>query len=447
MDAGAVRRGLVDSGIRGEVIGREHREFDTARRVWNGLTDRQPAAVVRAASTEDVVKSVRFAADHGLLLAIRGGGHSLPGLSTCDDGIVLDLRALNTIDIDPVGRSATVGGGCRLGDMDRATVAHGLVTPAGVVSHTGVGGLTLGGGMGWLSRRLGLTIDSLTGVEIVLADGRILNIDAEVDPELFWGLRGGGGNFGVVTAFRFRLHELGSVVIGQWHYGLPDAIAILGRYADLAEAAPRELTSAFTVTSGGLNVTAVWSGPAAGALDGVAAFGRIGAPIAASLGEQSFLGLQSRGDEHLRWGRRVYAKGGFFGTLDEHMTEVIAAGASTAPSADSEIYVLRLGGAIKDVDDMATAYTGRAAEHYWIVEPVWDEPPDDDRCLAWGRGVARSLSVLSIAGNYVNEQADADRGVAEQAYGLDTYRRLATLKARLDPGNTFRLNQNIAPAS
>jgi FAD/FMN-containing dehydrogenase len=447
MDPDLILRGLQDRRPRTEVIGRDHPEFDAARRVWNGIADRRPAAIVRANDTDDVVATVRFAADHDILLAVRGGGHSLPGLSTCDDGIVLDLSAIREVSIDPERRLATVGGGACLGDLDLAGSRHGLATPAGVISHTGVGGLTLGGGMGWLGRRLGLTIDSLVGVEIVLADGRIVEVDAEHEPELFWGLRGGGGNFGVVTSFRFRMHPLGDVVIGSWEFPAGSARDVLHRYAELAADAPRAITSSFTMTSSVVSITAASSGSQPNALEAIDRYGRVGTPTAASLGEMTFLELQSKGDEHMRWGRRCYAKGGFLASMDDAAIGRIEEAAAQTPSPDAEIYVIQLGGAISDVDDGATAYTGRGAGHYWIVEPVWDDPADDAACLSWGREYAGRMAEQSLAGNYVNEQADADASVARSAYGGETYARLTALKTRVDPANVFRLNQNIAPAT
>ncbi len=445
MDPDGIVRGLRERLPGTEVVGRDHADFDHARRVWNGIADRRPAAIVRAKDRDDVVATVRFAADHDILLAVRGGGHSLPGLSTCDDGIVLDLAAINAVVVDPAQRVATVGGGAHLGDLDRAGTAHGLVTPAGVVSHTGVGGLTLGGGMGWLGRRLGLTIDNLLGVEIVLADGRIVDVDAEHEPELFWGLRGGGGNFGVVTSFRFRMHPLGDVVVGSWEFPAGSAADVLRRYEQLAAEAPRAITSSFSMTPESLSVTAASSGSLSDALDRVGRYGRIGTPTSASLGEMTFLELQSRGDEEMRWGRRYYSKGGFLDTVDGAVIDDIRAAVDDARVPGSEVYVIQLGGAIADVDDAATAYTGRSAGHYWIVGPVWDDPADDMACLAWGRTHAASFAARSLAGNYVNEQADSDPSVARLAYGGETYARLATLKTRVDPGNRFRLNQNIVP--
>jgi hypothetical protein len=305
--------------------------------------------------------------------------------------------------------------------------------------------LTLGGGMGWLSRRLGLTIDSLLAAEVCLADGGVVRVSETEEPELFWGLRGGGGNFGVVTRFEFRLSELGPVLVGCWTYPAAQTVSVLTRYADAATRAARQLSTAFTVTADGIRVTAMWSGSGYGGRDAVEAYGELGTPSAASLGDLTFLELQSRSDDHFAWGRRYYAKGGFFGAISAEAISLITASVARAPTADCEIYVLQLGGAVSEVPEDATAYTGRQAEFYWIVEPVWDDPADDSRCLAWGRGTAAQLSALSLSGNYVNEQSDTDGEVTLNAYGTEKYARLAALKARYDPQNLFRLNQNLAP--
>lgn len=433
------------SAISGTVIGGEHSDYERLRRVWNGLSDRRPAAIVRAGNEADVQRVVHVAAEHGTRLAIRGGGHSLPGLSTCDDGIVLDLSRMNRVAVDPIGRVAEVEGGALLGQLDAAGSASGLVTPAGVVSHTGIAGLTLGGGMGWLSRRFGLTIDNLLSADVVTADGRLVSASPDHEPELFWGLRGGGGNFGVVTKFRFRMHPLGSVLVGRWDYP-PEAIAtVLRGYRDLVAHAPRELASAFFMTRSNLTLTAFWSSSGEASETTVRAFGMLGRPLSGLVGGQTFLELQSRGDVHYAWGRRYYAKGGFLGGLEDRVIDYLADAIAGAPTPDSELYCIQLGGAIADVEEDATAYSGRNAAFYWIAEPVWDDPRDDVRCLAWGRSTAQGLAAMSQAGNYVNEQADVGKEVAYHAYGAAKYERLARLKARFDPSNLFRLNQNIEP--
>lgn len=254
----------------GALIERHDSDYARRRLVWNGIFDRWPAVIVRARSVADVRRTIAVAAEARCLLAVRCGGHSLPGFSTCDDGIVLDLSSLNQVAVDAEKRVAEIGGGALLGHVDRGTAPHGLVAPAGVVSHTGAGGLTLGGGMGWLSRRLGLTIDSLLSAEVCLADGRVAHVSEASEPELFWGLRGGGGNFGVVTRFVFRLHELGPVLVGSWMYPASQVGTVLERYAELAARAPRQLSTAFTATAAAIRVTAFWSGSEEGAQAAVA---------------------------------------------------------------------------------------------------------------------------------------------------------------------------------
>jgi FAD/FMN-containing dehydrogenase len=403
--------------------------------------------IVRARNVADVQRTIGVAVEAGSLLAVRCGGHSFPGFSTCDDGIVLDLSSLNGVTIDSHVRRAEVGGGAVLGDLDRATAPYGLVAPAGVVSHTGAAGLTLGGGMGWLSRRLGLTIDSLMAAEVCLADGRVVRASEAQEPELFWGLRGGGGNLGVVTRFVFGLHELGPILVGSWMYPASQAATALERYAEVTALASRQLSTAFTATAAGIRVTAVWSGSTLGAEAAVAAYGKLAKPSSGSLGGVTFVELQTRLDDHFAWGRRYYAKGGFFKTISAEAIDRVTSSVASAPAADCEIYILQLGGAVSDVADDATAYTGRQAGFYWIVEPVWDAPANDARCIAWGRETAAQLSSLSMSGNYVNEQSDFGGDTTLTAYGEQKHARLATLKARFDPDNLFRLNQNVMPTA
>jgi FAD/FMN-containing dehydrogenase len=439
-------QGLDRSGLGGTVVARDDPSYERCRRVWNGIVERRPAAIVRARGVADVRRTIEVAAEAGSLIAVRCGGHSFPGFSTCDDGVVLDLSWMNQVVIDPLERRAVVAGGAQLGHLDRAAALHGLVTPAGVVSHTGAAGLTLGGGMGWLSRRMGLTIDSLVGAEVCLADGRVVFASEAEEPELFWGLRGGGGNFGVVTRFVFRLHQLGPILVGSWTYPSTQTGAVLERYSELAADASPQLGTAFTSTATVTRVTAAWTGSGDGAQAAVAPYGRLGSPSSGSVGGVSFLELQSRSDDHFAWGRRYYAKGGFFETIGSEAVDCMTASVASAPTPDSEIYVLQLGGAVTEVADNATAYTGRHAGFYWIVEPVWDDAADDTRCITWGRETAAQLSSLSTSGNYVNEQSDVGGDATLEAYGEQKYTRLATLKARLDPDNLFRLNQNISPA-
>ena len=433
---------LERAHLDGTVVGANHGDYDRLRRVYNAVFERRPGAIVQAATARDVQKIVSIAGDSGLPLAVRCGGHSFAGLGTCDDGIVCDLSRMNAVLVDPQTRTVEVGGGALLGDVDAAGERYGLVTPAGVVSHTGVGGLTLGGGMGYLSRRFGLTIDNLIEADIVTADGRLSRVDADEQPELFWAIRGGGGNFGVVTRFRFRMHDLGSVAIRRWTHPTAATAETLMRYRDAAAHAPRELTTAFVATKDELVLRAIWTGSMIGADAAVESFS-FPRGVQDPNVETTFFELQRASDEALPWGRRYYSKGGFIAEMDDRVIAIIADSLAEMPLPGLEIYCLQLGGAVCDVAEGATAYSGRAGAFYWISQGVWDRPEDDEAAIAWCRSTARRLGELSMEANYVNEQADT--GVAQNAYGESKYRRLAQLKWRYDPTNVFRLNQNIEP--
>jgi FAD/FMN-containing dehydrogenase len=437
---------LTAADLRGGLVVPGSAEFDRRRRIWNAVVDRHPAAIVRPTTADEVAAVVRAAAESDALLSVRCGGHSFPGHSTCDGGVVLDLSAMNSVSIDPATGRCVVGGGARLGDVDQAALPHGLAVPAGVVSHTGIGGLTLGGGMGWLSRLHGLTIDSLVAVDIVTADGALRRACVESEPDLFWALCGGGGNFGVVVAFEFRARAVQPVSAGKWAYPLADIHDAMLGAAELAVGAPRELTISFSATRLGVALTAFWAGAPSRADAGLAPFGRLTSSAAGGHGPVSFLDLQRRNDHHSAWGRRYYAKGGFVRHLDADLVDCIAEAVAEGPSDPSEVYVPQLGGAVADVDEDATAYSGRVAGFYWLVEPIWDDPADDARCLEWGRRHGGRLAALSMDSNYVNEQADTGGEFPEQAYGSSKYQRLRSIKAHHDPKNLFRLNANIEPA-
>ena len=438
---------LTAAGLGDGLVVPGSADYDRRRRIWNAVVDRRPAAIVRPTTADGVAAVVRAAAECDALLSVRCGGHSFPGHSTCDGGVVLDLSAMSSVSVDPATGRCVAGGGALLGDVDRAAVPHGLAVPAGVVSHTGIGGLTLGGGIGWLSRLHGLTIDALVGVDIVTADGVLRRASAESEPDLFWALRGGGGNFGVVVAFEFQARTLGPVSSGNWTYPLAEMHDTMLGAAQLAAAAPRELTISFSVTRSGVALTAFWTGAPARADAALAPFGRLTASAAGGHNPVSFLDHQSRNDHHSAWGRRYYAKGGFVRDIDASLVGRIADAVAEAPTDHSEVYVPQLGGAVTDVDEAATAYSGRAAGFYWLVEPIWDDPADDARCLEWGRRHGSRLAALSMEANYVNEQADTGGEFPEQAYGSSKYRRLRAIKTRHDPANLFRLNANIEPAT
>jgi FAD/FMN-containing dehydrogenase len=319
---------LVDklrrAGVDGELIGPEHDGYDQGRRIWNGLIDRRPEVIVRPVGVEDVRRTVLVATESGLPLAVRGGGHSFPGHSTCDDGLVLDLSSMRTVTVDRERGVARAGGGALLGDVDAAGMPHDLVVPAGVVSHTGVGGLTLGGGMGWNSRRYGLTIDNLRSVELAMADGSVVTADAAGDPDLFWAIRGGGGNFGVVTSFEYELRPLGSAAVEGHIYAARDAHRVLADYAELTASAPRELSSGFTISQDYIRLRTMWFGAQAYAEGALLPFRSLGGAEPAERTSLSFWQLQRTSDEALPWGRRYYAKGGFLAGVDGPVVDWLA---------------------------------------------------------------------------------------------------------------------------
>ncbi len=432
-------------GIEGEVIGADHSAYDRARRVWNGAFDRFPLAVVRPAAVQDVQRTISVAGDSGVRLAVRGGGHSLAGFSTWDDGIVLDLSGLNQVEVDVSQNRVRVGGGALLHDLDSATVAHGRVVPAGVVSHTGVGGLTLGGGMGWNSRRYGLSIDHLTSVELVTADGTCLTVDAESDPDLFWALRGGGGNFGVVTRFEFTMRELGDPKVVTSAYPGSSSTSVLGSMAKYAYNAPRDQTIGLFLRRDELVVKSIWFGDPSEAnsrLTPVTQFAGVRTDPAMS----TFTELQHASDEGVAWGICCYSKGGFVANLDDAFIALMTQQLAAAPNADCDVYMIQVGGAVADISEEETAYSGRSNAFYYVVSGIWDEPDGRGPAMQWGRETAALFSQASgVTSNYVNEQSDSSADFVQRAYGPEKYQRLVQVKRRLDPTNLFSLNQNIAP--
>jgi FAD/FMN-containing dehydrogenase len=448
---------VVVPGFTGAVIERQSPDYDSARAVWNAMHDRRPALIARPRTAGDVAAAILFARDRGLQIAVRCGGHSMPGHSVCDDGLVIDLRALNSVRVDPVARRATVGGGTLLGEVDRATQEHGLVLPAGVVSHTGAGGLTLGGGVGRLMRRFGLTIDSLLSAEVVTARGEVVRASANERPDLFWALRGGGGNFGVVTEFEFALHELSELLILATFHPLADARAVIERGRRAMADAPDELlwTSFLRrandvpwmapelVGSHGIMSLVEWSGDVE---EGRALLERIRdeiAPAAGDLAVVPFLTIQTITDELFAHGLRTYIKAGFADDLPDGLIDVLLERAAAIGSPISQVELLALGGAIARVAPDATAFPFRDARWLINIPATWSEAADDARETAWARETYAAITPFLSEGKYVNFMAEDD--ASEGAY-CGTMARLQRIKAVYDPENVFRLNQNIRPA-
>ena len=437
----------------GEIVLPSDRGYDEARAVWNKVFDRRPAVVVRPQGADDVTAALRFAREQELVVAVRCGGHSIPGLSTCDDGIVIDLSAMRGATVDPERRTARVNGGALLAELDEAAQDHGLVCPVGVVSHTGVAGLTLGGGMGRLQRKHGLTIDNLASVELVTADGRHVRASEDEHPELFWGMRGAGPNFGIVTAFEYRLHPLDhAITFGTVTHPLGRARELAGLFRDLAENGPEELFLSFgtakerSADEAHTFLTVLHSGPpdrAERELAGVRAFGP---PVRDTIRAMPHLAAQHLNDETQDWGHRFYMKSAFLPAFPDEAVDLCAEHAARAPGgADCEFSVWAWGGAIADVAEDATAFTGREAAVWLAAEALWDDDTLDEQCRSWGRDALADLAPFASGGRYVNDVAEVGADVARMVYGDAKYERLVALKREWDPDNVFRLNQNIRP--
>ena len=438
----------------GEIIGRDDPGYDAARVVWNGMIDRYPELVVRPANADDVAAAIRFARDEELPLAVRSGGHSIPGFSTCDDGIVIDLSRMNGVRVDANERTAWVNGGALLGELDSAAQAVGLVCPVGVVSHTGVAGLTLGGGMGRLQRKHGLTIDNLLSVDVITADGRQVRASEDENADLFWGLRGAGPNFGIATAFRFRLHPLAwPVTHGLLAHPVERAAELAARFRELVETGPDELWASFGIGRKPDGepfafVTVLHSGRPEDAERDLAELRAFGPPLSDSIETKPHLVPQTMADEEQAWGQRFAMKSAFVSSLDDELVAVCIEHLEHAPAGGESGYsVWACGGAIARVSDDATAFTGRAGTYWIAAETLWHDATVDAEMRPWSRAAIDAVQPWAAEGRYVNDVAEAGADVARSVYGPAKYERLAALKRAWDPDNVFRLNQNIRPAA
>ncbi|MEX2552150.1 MAG: FAD-binding oxidoreductase [Actinomycetota bacterium] len=437
--------------------------FEEAVRIWNAMISKKPALVVQPVSTGDVREAIGFARAHGILLSIKGGGHNIAGTSLADGGLTLDMSRMNRVEVDAERRVARVGAGCRLGEVDRATQEHGLATVLGFVSETGVAGLTLGGGFGYLTRRFGSTVDNLEEVEIVTADGDVRRAAVDEHEDLFWALRGGGGNFGVVTRFTFRLHQVGPEITGgviAWDADNADEVVKL--YRQVAEAAPRELTLAVTMRLAppapfiperwhGRPVVAMLvchSGDPDHAANDLAPIKALGTPIADFIVRKGYAEQQSMTDRTQPKGMHNYWKSEFLPRLSNELLETYRHEAAGILSPMSQAILFQLGGALADQDAGATSFGNRDAEHIFFAAGCW--PPDTldaEMNRAWARSAWEAIRPYSTGGNYVNVQtADEDEDRMKEAY-RDNLDRLANVKAAYDPDNLFRVNRNIPPAA
>jgi FAD/FMN-containing dehydrogenase len=449
--------------LTGEVITRDHPDYDTARRVWNGMIDRHPAMIARCADADDVATAVRFAVERGLPLAVRGGGHNVAGTAVCDDGVVVDLSAMRGVRVGASGRTVHVQGGATWADVDGVTAPLGLATTGGVVSETGAAGLALSGGVSHQRRRDGMTIDNLVSAEVVLADGRQVRASADENPDLYWALRGGGGNFGVVTSFEFRLHELGPEVFAlHVAYPLEDAARVLTGWRDAVADAPDELSTAGLVWTlpvvdelpeplrgrPYVGVAGMWAGDPAEGERATRALRELATPLVDLSAPADYLEFQGSLDPFFPAGRRYYWKALYLDGLSDAAIDDTVEWSVRRPSNDSLVIIRHCGGAISRVGADETAFGDRRSEWMLSIDATWREPADDQANIAWTRDFYDAALPHSDGKAYFNFPGLLEEGDAavRSSYGAN-HARLARIKATYDPDNRFRLNQNIRPAA
>ena len=437
------------SRLAGTVIRRGDAGYDEARKVWNGMIDRSPALIARCSSTADVVSAVNLANEYGLLVAIRGGGHNAGGLGSCDDGLVIDLSGMRGVTVDTARRVARVQGGARWREFDAATHPHGLATTGGLISTTGVGGLTLGGGLGWLMRSYGLAADNVVGVEIVTADGQIRRADATENPDLFWGVRGGGGNFGVVTNFEFRLHPVSTVYGGMLVYPAVRAPEVLRHYRDLATSAGDELTlfAALMTSPDGIPILAVlscYNGPASKGEQALRPLRDLG-PVADQVAEMPYPAIQSMLDDGFPSGLQVYWRSDFLSGLPDGAIDMLCDRFAAVTSPLSALLIEQFGGAVARVAADETPFAHRDALFNFAVIARWTDPATASTHIDWARRTSEAVHPFASGGVYVNYLGAEGRDRIRAAYGAAKYERLVAVKRKYDPTNLFRVNQNILP--
>lgn len=451
---------ILDSlrgSVRGAVVTPDDPGYDAARTVYNAMIDKHPALIVQAVDVADVIAGVTFARDHDLPICVRGGGHNAAGLGTCDDGVVIDLGRMNAVRVDPASRRVVVEGGATWGDVDHATQPFGLAVPCGIISTTGVGGLTLGGGFGYLSRGYGLTIDNLVSVDIVLADGSFVTASGTQHPDLFWAVRGGGGNFGVVTAFEFQAHPVGTVTAGVLFYELDQAAELMRRYRAMIGDAPRELGIFFGYLKtppapflpehlhlkNMAKIVYCYRGPESEARAALEPF-RAVEPAAEVGGEMPFAMWNAMFDALFPPGRQDYWKADYMAELSDEAIEVHTRFGGQMPNPSSIMHIYSLNGAIQDVPASATAYNHRDATFVHVILVTDDDPARMPGHIDYARAYWQALHPYSSGAAYVNFLMDEGSDRVQATY-RENYPRLQAIKATYDPHNRFRVNQNIVP--
>jgi FAD/FMN-containing dehydrogenase len=444
----AVSGSLADR-LEGRVLSPADAGYDEARRVWNAMVDRRPDLIAQCVSATDVAAVVRFARERGLEIGIRCGGHGILGLAVPDGGLMIDLTPMAAVRVDPASRRAWAQGGALLGTLDRAAQRYGLATTAGNVSHTGVGGLTLGGGMGWLARQYGLTCDNVVSFEVVTADGAVVRASATERPELYWGLRGGGGNFGIVTEFEFRIHPVGThALLADFSFSLENAGRVLRAWRDLNSSAPREATFTASIVGEQVTVGFVWVGNPLAARPLLTSMRALGVPASERVKELSYIQLQTMDDNVAGHTFRRYWRGHYFTDFsDEAIDAFVLRGDQHAmggllPAVSLQAY----GGAIANVPDADTAFSQRDTTFEYVASARWSDPAEDTSRMAVARACAGALEPFA-GGAYVNTLTDEGIAGIHRAYPPEKLARLVALKDAYDPDNIFHRNQNIAPSS
>jgi hypothetical protein len=446
--------------VRGRVIEPTDTDYDAARALYNGMIDKRPRLIARAADVADVITAVNFAREEGLLLAIRGGGHNGPGLGSCDNGLVIDLSTMKGVHVDSRTRTVRVEPGCTSGDVDHATHPYGLAVPFGIVSTTGVSGLTLGGGTGYLTRKHGLTIDNLIEADVVLADGSIVTTNADSHPDLYWAIRGGGGNFGVVTSFLFQAHPVSTVYAGPIFWDAKHAGAVMRTYRDFISSAPEELgifVGLKTVPSMDPFPKEAWGKRACaiiGAFNGPATegeplmrtlLGNLPAPFFNWMSEMPFPAIQALFDPFFPKGMQWYWKGDFVKNLPDEAIDTHIAQAASAPSDLCLMHLYPIDGAVHRVSKDATAWDARDARWSMVIAGIDPSPAKAVSLMTWGRTYWKAVHPFNLGGAYINFMMDDEaQGRVQASYG-DNFERLTRVKATYDPANLFRVNQNIPP--
>ena len=448
--------------IRGDMIYDDDEAYDMERSIWNGMIDKSPTAIVRCNGTSDVVDAVNFAREHELLFSVRGAGHNVAGHALCDNGLLIDLSPMKGIYVDPNAKTVRAQPGVNLGDLDRETQLFGLATPTGIVSETGLAGLTLGGGFGWLTRKYGFTADNLLSAEVVTADGRVLTASADENPDLFWGIRGGGGNFGVVTSFEYQLHPVGPMVLGGLLlHPVEKAAELLRFYRDFAADAPEELGSLFVMRlapPAPFLPEEVHGKPICGLIVCYAGdleegervlepLRKFGQPLADKIGPKPYVAVQSMLDEGQTEGHRYYWKSHYLMDLPDEAIESFVSHGETVSTPLARVVLMQLGGAVGRQDEMDMAASYRDAEFVLAINHGWKDPAEDGKQIQWARDFWSTMRPFS-SGSYVNFiPAGEGQESVWSAYGEEKYQRLVEIKNDYDPDNLFRINQNIQPVS